>query len=61
MDIDFSILSFENLNDPEGNYLAVPVPIPDIYKWLRRSVRYMDILDRNTKIFEELEEVFDFA
>ena len=57
MDIDFSIQSFENLNDPEGNYQRVPVPIPDIYKWLRKSTKYMDILDKDTKIFEELYQV----
>ena len=54
MDIDFSIQSFKNLNDPAGNYQRVPVPIPDIYKWLRKSTKYMDILDNDTEMFGEL-------
>ena len=57
MDIDFSIQSFKNLNDPAGNYQRVPVPIPDIYKWLRKSTKYMDILDKDTEIFGELYQV----
>lgn len=56
MDVDFTVTSFDqaNPNDMATCYKDIPVPVPDIYKWLRKSVKYIDILDKDTKIFEDI-------
>lgn len=59
-DIDLTLTSFDSIdmNDPRYSvYQEIPVPIPELYKWMRSRVKYMDILERNTKLFEELYEV----
>ena len=61
-DIDLTLTSFDSIDMNNPRYMAykdVPVPIPDLYKWMRKSMKYMDILDKNTKLFEELQEVID--
>lgn len=60
-DIDFSITSFDNATEQEMNtiYKDIPVPVLDIYKWLRKSIKYMDILDNDTAVFQELQDVMD--
>ena len=62
-DIDFSITSFDDAKEKEMNtiYKDIPVPVPDIYKWLRKSIKYMDILDNDTAVFQELQDVMDEA
>ena len=60
-DIDFSITSFDKATEQEMDmiYKDIPVPVPDIYKWLRKSIKYMDILDNDTAVFQELQDVMD--
>ena len=60
-DVDLSIISFEQASEQEREtiYKDIPVPVPDVYKWLRKSIKYMDILDKDTEIFEELQDVMD--
>ena len=62
-DIDFSITSFDQATKQVMNtiYKDIPVPIPDIYKWLRKSIKYMDILDKDEEIFEDLRGVIERA
>ena len=56
-DVDVSITSFEQAIEQEREtiYKDIPVPVPDVYKWIRKSVKYMDILDNDTVIFKELQ------
>ena len=56
-DVDFSITSFDQASNEERMtiYSDIPVPVPDVYKWLRKSIKYMDILNNDTEIFEELQ------
>lgn len=61
-DINLTLTSFDSIDMNDPRYMAykdVPVQIPDLYKWMRKSMKYMDILEKNTKLFEELQEVID--
>lgn len=62
-DIDLALTSFDQASeqDRESIYKDIPVPIPDVFKWLRKSIKYMDILDKDTEIFEEIQDVIDRA
>lgn len=62
-DVDLALLAFADAKaaDLEGKYKDIPVEVPDVYKWLRKSIKYMDILDKDTAIFEELHEVVEHA
>lgn len=62
-DVDLALLDFANAapTDLSGMYKDIPVNIPDVYKWLRKSIKYMDILDKDTAIFEELQAVIEQA
>lgn len=62
-DVDLMLLDFAKApeSDMEGKYKDVPVRIPDVYKWLRKSIKYMDILEKDTAIFEELYAIVDDA
>lgn len=55
-DVDLQLLDFANAipEDMNTKYNNVPVPVEDVYKWLRKSTKYMDILEKDTAIFEEL-------
>ena len=60
-DVDLSLFDFADAkaDDLEGKYKDIPVEIPDVYKWLRKSIKYMDIIDKDTVVFEELYEVME--
>ena len=62
-DIDLSLIDFEQASaaDKETKYKNIPVPVEDVYKWLRKSIRYMDILEKDYELFKELEEVLKMA
>ncbi len=62
-DIDLGLMDFENASaqDKYTKYRDIPVPVEDIYKWLRKSIRYMDILEKDYMIFKELEQVLKEA
>jgi len=40
--------------DARNKYAEVPVAIADVYKWLRKSMNYMDLLTRNNPKFKEV-------
>lgn len=60
-DIDLALTDLNNANweDKEGKYKDIPVPVEDVFKWLRKSIKYMDILDKCTVLFEEIQKVKD--
>ena len=62
-DIDLGLIDFVNANadDRDTKYKNIPVEVEDVYKWLRKSVKYMDILEKDSKLFEELEKVLKKA
>ncbi len=50
-DIDLSVRDLDSVDD--NKYQDIPVPIADMYKWIRKSIKYMDIIERNISKFEE--------
>lgn len=60
-DIEIGLLELQDapLADQVGKYKDVPVPEADVYKWLRKSIKYMDILDKCTAIFEDIQKIKD--
>lgn len=60
-DVDLKLLDFADAtsDDMLMKYNNVPVPVEDVYKWLRKSTKYMDILEKDTVIFEELYETME--
>ena len=62
-DVDLGLMDFENASaqDKDTKYKDVPVPVEDVYKWLRKSIKFMDILEKDCKLFEEFEKVLQKA
>ena len=62
-DIDLGLIDFEEASteDKETKYKNIPVPVEDVYKWLRKSIRYMDILEKDYVLFGKLEQVLKKA
>ena len=62
-DVDLGLMDFENASarDKDTKYRDIPVPVEDVYKWLRKSMRYMDILEKDYVLFGELEQVLKEA
>ncbi len=60
-DVDLSVTSFDKATQQERDtiYKDIPVSVPDVYKWLRKSIKYMDILEKDTEIFEALQDVLE--
>lgn len=58
-DIDLALIDFADasLEEKEGKYKDIPVEVEDVFKWLRKSIKYMDILDKCTAVFEEIQQV----
>ena len=62
-DVDLGLVDFEqaSIADKETKYRNIPVPVEDVYKWLRKSIRYMDILEKDYILFGKLEQVLKKA
>ena len=60
-DIDLSIRDLER--DVSGNdalkYQDLPVPIADMYKWIRKSIKYMDIIEKNNPKFQKIHDLIE--
>ena len=52
-DVDLGLTDFRFASpaDMASKYCDIPVPVEDVFKWLRKSVRYMDILEKDYKLF----------
>lgn len=51
-DINLNIRDLSQTN--EDKYIDLPVPIADVYKWIRKSIKYMDIIEKNNPKFKEI-------
>lgn len=51
MDLGLTDFRFASPADMASKYCDIPVPVEDVFKWLRKSVRYMDILEKDYKLF----------
>ena len=55
VDVDMTKRDFNNLSAEDmEKYADVPVPIADLYKWIRKSPNYMNIVNNNNPLFDEV-------
>jgi hypothetical protein len=60
-DIDLMIRDLQKdvTDDNRIYYQDLPVPISDMYKWIRKSIKYIDIIEKNTTKFIKIKEMMD--
>ena len=59
-DIDLSIRDLDkDIKDEEirKKYSDLPVPVADMYKWIRKSIKYMDIIEKNNPKFQKVKDM----
>lgn len=59
-DIDLSIRNLDtDIRDENSRvkYVDIPVAIADMYKWIRKSIKYMDIIKKNNPKFQKVKDM----
>lgn len=57
-DIDLRIRDLNNdvTENESFKYQDLPVPVADMYKWIRKSIKYMDVIEKNNAKFAKIQE-----
>lgn len=60
-DIDLAIRDINAITNPQVaiNYQYLPVNVADMYKWIRKSINYVDIIEKTNKKFRKLYETIN--
>lgn len=60
-DINLGIRDLEKdvSGDEALKYEDLPVPIADMYKWIRKSIKYTDIIEKNIPKFQAIQETIE--